>query len=65
MFRSQPTSLSELLEQRDDDLSAGIERARQDVHAATADLAAGNLEAARHLLSAIGLELDQMRGLLP
>ena len=65
MFRSQPTSLNELLEQRDDDLSAGVERARQDVHAASADLAAGNLGAAREMLVAIGIELEQMRGLLP
>jgi len=65
MFRSQPTSLNELLEQRDDDLSAGVERARQDVHAASVDLAAGNLAAAREMLVAIGIELEQMRGLLP
>jgi hypothetical protein len=65
MSRSQPTSLSELLEQRDDDLSAGVERARQDVHAASADLAAGNVVAAREMLVAIGIELEQMRGLLP
>jgi hypothetical protein len=64
MSRS-PTSLSDLLEQRDDDLVAGIERASQDVREATADLAAGNVEAARHLLAAIGSELDAMRGLLP
>jgi hypothetical protein len=64
MSRS-PTSLNELLEQRDDNLSAGIEHARQDVHAASADLAAGNVAAAREMLVAVGIELEQMRGLLP
>lgn len=60
-----PTNLHELLEQRDDDLAAGIERARQDVLTASSDLAAGNLEAARHMLVAVRIELDEMRGLLP
>lgn len=64
MSRS-PKNLHELLEQRDDDLAAGIEQARRDVSEAQADLGVGNVEAARHLLAAIGYELDQMRGLLP
>lgn len=64
MSRS-PTSLSDLLEARDDELVDRIEHSRRDVAAASADLGVGNVEAARHMLVAIGCELDQMRGLLP
>lgn len=58
-------SLRELLEQRDDELAAGIEHLRLQVATTQADLGVGNVEAARHMLVAIGIELDQMRGLLP
>lgn len=64
MSRS-PTSLRDLLDERDDELVAGIEHLRLQVAATQADLGVGNVEAARHMLVAIGIELDQMRGLLP
>lgn len=64
MSRS-PTSLSELLEARDDELAERLDRAVRDAAELGADLQAGNVEAARHMLVAVQFELDQMRGLLP
>jgi len=60
-----PTSLSELLDQRDEDLVALIDRTMQDAAAMNVDLQHGNVEAARHMLAAIGFQLIEMRGLLP
>lgn len=60
-----PTSLSELLDQRDEDLAALIDRTMRDATAMNVDLQYGNVEAARHMLAAIGFQLTEMRELLP
>lgn len=65
MFRSPPTNLSDLLEQRDDELVDRIERGLQDATHLAADLQAGNVEAARYMLAALRSELEKMRELLP
>jgi len=64
MSRS-PTSLSDLFDERDDELAVLIDRTMQDAAAMHVDLQHGNVEAARHMLAAIGFQLREMRGLLP
>ena len=57
--------VSEVLEQRDADLVALLDRCVEDGKALDVYLLQGNVVSARHVLEAIGYRLGQMRRLLP